>query len=291
MNQSYCQQLTDAFNGLRKRVGEIEVVMSKAWIDLDESIAPQLEPLFQQQNEIQEAYQRQAREMVKTWFGNQYMGSFIRFEKTGRVVITRDVTVGDKSYFPSLIRAVEGTLDLSILSNGALETMDFLEETEDISMHNSQLKSAKRLKHVHGYVTSQHSRLQALESLETVDGHLSLRSAFDFKGLPKLRTCGGINLEDTQVETLDALMRVNGVVSLARAKKFRSAKNLQSISDILHLQGTTITSFADTFPALRSIGTDAEGTSVVVSSKSLETEIEALKTSHDLSYDGVVRVQ
>jgi hypothetical protein len=139
----------------------------------------------------------------------------VKFEQNGRVVVEGDLSVVGPhiSYFPGLIRKVEGDL---FISQTKIEHLDYLEEAENIYFRLSDgVISLKNLRLVKGDCEIKQTRIKTLPSLEKVAGKLDAQNLVSLKSLPALESAGSIDVQGSRIENMLLLEEVEGGLDIS----------------------------------------------------------------------------
>lgn len=194
MQQNYCQQFGKTFENLRQKLPVLDDALNKFQITLDEAALDKIHDFENERGKFTKNYQEQAEALLEVWKKELDYPFDIDFEDSGRVVAKG--TVGTQymkrqtktTYFPSLIRRVEGNV---VFYNQNLPSLDYLEEvTGTLGINdNENLRSAKRLRFVDGDFDCSLAGIECLDSLERVGGSFHFNNT-KLQVLPKLKKVG-----------------------------------------------------------------------------------------------------
>lgn len=303
--QIACQTFQNQFAEILKQVqglddGFTEFMGTASRLDL-ESLQNGIDGHYKIKSEFMTQFQDQARELVETWLKQHYvpyiLDSYlgkVKFEDSGRVVFGDHILAthsGKKfSYFPSIIRKLEGTL---VLEDTNITMIDELEEVGGtISADGAPIRSMKRLKRIGGGASFEHSKIANLEALEEA-GNLTLEECQNITSLPNLKSVEeSLNIKYSPIKSLDALQKVGGALRLmVNPDIFTGAAKLQTIGKELSLGASLRSGFRQAFPALESIGEDSTGSSVHIVSalNHIAEEIQKLRRENKLHFTGNIR--
>jgi hypothetical protein len=147
--------------------------------------------------------------LVDQYFEDPSLNESIQFEKSGRVVFQGniDLSILQKTYFPSLIRKVTGTLDLT---GSQISHLDFIEVAGSLWATGSSLKSLQRLQHVNGYMHLDLTDIESLPLLKYIGGDLQAQKS-ELSSAPQLeRVMGNVYLRKSKIHSLPRLRYVGG---------------------------------------------------------------------------------
>jgi hypothetical protein len=188
----------------------------------------------------------------------------IEFDDSGRVIFDRNVAIVRAGYFPSVIKELTGTL----IVEGQVESIDFLERVGELEIKGDKLQSMRRLKKVDGDVKISSSPVKNLDGLQEVGGRFYIFGADELNSLPSLRVVKGkLEVELSRIKDFssleeagalefvnnsrpaffDSLRRVNGecIVRNAKVEAFPAlswvagsfkAQEVEELSDLSNLE-------------------------------------------------------
>jgi hypothetical protein len=305
-NQTACHKLRAGFEKLSQKLPVLPALetllqdfISTGTIENFQKLREPLSQLTQAREQIMKDYQEKARQILREWHPgseeekDDFIGK-ISFEDSGRVVIEGDLDLRDQSldYFSSLVKTVEGDLDLT---GNKFVQIDYLEEVGRwLSAENlNDLSSMRSLRKVGGALIIQGTRLTSLDSLEYVQDSIHASNVQSLASMKNLRLVGGsLYINNTSLSSLDNLEEVGGILYAANLQNLTSARSLKTINYSLFLTNTQIDDFLRAFPSLHKIGKDRDGVSIYLSigQEDLKQQIEELKEEGKLSYEGKIKL-
>lgn len=162
-------------------------------------------------------YKEYVMELLQQWDDDPRIIEKIEFEESGRVVLDGSLDLSnnrsDKSYFPAVIRKINGRLILT--RNTQIKQIDYLEEVGgSLTMTGSRLESFARLKKVGEVLNLENSIIESFPSLEAVGKQIYMRDT-PLKRLPALKyVLSHFHAENSALENLDSLIKVSGVLGI-----------------------------------------------------------------------------
>lgn len=213
-------------------------------------------------------YKQKVRALLEKWAPGNHLSNRVQFDSLGRVSILDDLFVVNKSYFPSLIRQVEGMLDMTKSEN---------------------LHDLSHLYSVTGNLVAAETSLKNLHNLRFVGGDLDV-SYTDIADLSNLHWVGGsfYGYEDLQITEIPQLERVEEDFYCSHSS-YQQFADLREIGRAVYLCGFDLECFRELFPRLESVGKNPDGNSFYVSSEK-DKQILLSYQGNSLDFDGEIRV-
>jgi hypothetical protein len=158
--------------------------------------------------QLYQGYRAQAVALIESWLNNNQKIKGLSFAKDGRIVLSRDLILANKEYFPGLVKEIRG--NLHIKPSCSLTDINYLETVEgSIGAAETSLRSFESLHKVTQALNLRGSKIESLPCLEAV-GHFILSNADHIAALPRLKEVGvALILDGSAVTALPALKRVN----------------------------------------------------------------------------------
>lgn len=214
--------------------------------------------------------------------GNQIteLPSLVEVENTCGLQRATKLRAADK------LKKVGGSLYIGGTSLTALPSLEFVGSLHAEGL--SDFSGLDNLKHVEKRIEIQGTAVDSLNCLEYVGGKFY---AYDspLSSLLNLREVGGIfNLNGTRVERLPSLKIANRGLFIVSRIPFQGAPQLQEIGECLEIGKTAKAGFRQLFPALKKIGKDSGGRSLLVGNKELMVEASRLNSQGELELAGTI---
>jgi hypothetical protein len=328
LQQNNCQLLKDKFGRLTA-VGSLELLLKRGSTQGKKEL-DLMEQLTKERVELWQSYQQKARQLLRQWFDSDEFTDSIYFEDDGRVVVDTDLNlqqVNRLSYFPSLIRKVEGSL---LISDPDFEHLDFIEEVGSLYLKNAKkIKSLNRLRKATNTIDIAQTSIESLPDLVEVGRELFARDLETLHSLPNLEEAGSLSLMGSGIEDLSALTRIQETINilgtsltslpklqyvgfelqaydsqLANLPELKEADNLnvagteltvipklESVGSFLNLGWVGHNGFRKAFPKLKEIGylrNPRDIMAVRTKSPLVQAEIGKLIDSGELEVKGMV---
>lgn len=210
-----------------------------------------LRGFLQERKAFEQFYQAEVMNLLGRWLYNGQFLENIQFGSDGCVNVDGSLIISGIDYFPSLIKRVNGSLNLS---GGRLASIDNLEYIGGSCKLRKlkRLRSLKSLKHVEGGLYCLGSKIKDLSSLQTVGASLQIGRTPNLQSLPNLQRVGySLRLGDQGF------------------KKFPSLKSI----GLLQFSGKNRSHFREVFPSLETIGANLQHISVITVDTGMKDEI------------------
>lgn len=195
----YCQQFKNKIAQWKKELEGVKVLLGEYLKSGEEEkvgeIREKLEVISDEQEKfLEDKFKKKATEILRQWWPNkkeeekEKFVDQLEFDEKGRITVKIGLDLRDSrvSYFPSLIKTIQGSFVAYPIKT---ESLDGLEEIEN-NLHclgMSRLKSLKKLKRIGGKANFGLTGIESLRALEEIGADLNIAGVYTIKNIKGFR--------------------------------------------------------------------------------------------------------